>query len=84
MKVRGFRIEPGEVEAALLRLPEVKAAVVETREVMAGAGPQLVAYVVPHAADGSAAAGGAAARPGGRAAGLHGALLRSCRSTPCR
>jgi len=54
VKVRGFRIELGEVEAALLRLPGVKATVVEAREVVAGAGPQLVAYVVPHAAAGAA------------------------------
>jgi len=46
VKVRGHRVVPGEVEAALLALPEVKDAVVEARPDPMGSNA-LVAWVVP-------------------------------------
>ncbi|HEV8580106.1 MAG TPA: amino acid adenylation domain-containing protein [Thermoanaerobaculia bacterium] len=49
IKVRGFRVEPGEIEAALARQPEVREAVVAPHVGLDGAA-ELVAYVVPETA----------------------------------
>ncbi|HVR11090.1 MAG TPA: amino acid adenylation domain-containing protein, partial [Thermoanaerobaculia bacterium] len=45
LKVRGVRVEPGEIEAALALHPGVAEAAVLTHD--AGSGPVLVAFVVP-------------------------------------
>ncbi len=56
IKLRGYRIEPGEIEAALLRQPDLAQAYIAVRDI--GTDRQLVAYVVPK--PGSAATDSAA------------------------
>ena len=46
MKINGIRIEPGEIEAALLAVPGIAAAAVKLHEDGTG-GRRLTAYLVP-------------------------------------
>ncbi len=48
IKLRGVRLEPGEIEAGLQRHPAVRAAVVDLRAVADSAERHLVAWIVPH------------------------------------
>ncbi|WP_245006083.1 non-ribosomal peptide synthetase [Rhodococcus globerulus] len=52
VELRGYRIEPGEIEAALLRRSEISAAAVVLRELPTG--PALVAYIAPDIDDADA------------------------------
>jgi len=49
IKLRGFRIEPGEITAQLRQHPQIAQAEVLVHQSPAGT-PQLIAYVVPHSA----------------------------------
>ncbi|WP_410660540.1 amino acid adenylation domain-containing protein [Amycolatopsis sp. lyj-112] len=51
VKVRGFRIEPAEIEAAMTAHPGVAQAVAVVREGRGSGGKQLVGYVVPTGAE---------------------------------
>ncbi|MGG7102287.1 amino acid adenylation domain-containing protein [Rhodococcus sp. 24CO] len=52
VELRGYRIEPGEIEVALLRRPEISSAAVVLRELPTG--PALVAYIAPDIDDADA------------------------------
>ncbi|NJP53201.1 amino acid adenylation domain-containing protein [Streptomyces sp. SBST2-5] len=55
IKIRGFRVEPAEIEAALSLHPEISESVVDVHEPEPG-DKRLVAYVVPHGSSAPAAA----------------------------
>ncbi|MCT0208716.1 amino acid adenylation domain-containing protein [Synechococcus sp. CS-1332] len=59
IKLRGFRIEPGEIEAALIAHPAIEQAVVLLRQDQPS-NPQLVAYWIATHPSGDAAAGDSA------------------------
>lgn len=55
LKIRGYRVEPGEVEAVIAGHPGVSAAVVTSHDYGCG-DVRLIAYVVPRSAGGAPAA----------------------------
>ncbi|WP_172385410.1 non-ribosomal peptide synthetase [Streptomyces sp. MNP-20] len=57
MKLRGIRIEPAEIESALVAHPDIAQAVVALRPAAGSGAGALVAYVVPVEPGGEAAAG---------------------------
>ncbi|MEU3712015.1 non-ribosomal peptide synthetase [Streptomyces catenulae] len=56
VKIRGIRVEPGEIENVLRAHPDVRDAVVVATRPDGATGIQLTAYLVPYATDGSRAA----------------------------
>ncbi len=79
VKVRGFRVEPAEIEAQITRSPTVRQAAV-LLHAADGSAPRLVAFVVPEAGTDAAGTGDARASPprcGPRSS-------SACRPTWCR
>ncbi len=56
IKIRGFRVEPGEIEAALREYPGVAAAAVIAEGMTSTRDPRLIAFIVPQSADAAAPA----------------------------